>query len=85
LAEINPEEELDKKIEKYRSALILKMALCEVPTMFAIIAYFLTHNRSFLWIIILLISNFIYIYPSGNKIIQQLQLDSSEQSSLGLD
>ena len=61
------------------------MALCEMPTLFAIIAYFVTHNRSFLWMIILLICNFLFIYPSRDKIISQLQLNSSEQSALGLD
>jgi hypothetical protein len=85
LADINPEEDLAKKIEKYRAALILRMALCEFPAMFAIIAYFITTNRSFLWITILLIGNFLLIYPSRDKIIQQLQLNSSEQSSLGMD
>jgi hypothetical protein len=84
LADISPEEGLDKKLEKYRAALILRMALCEMPALFAIIAYFLTTNRSFLWMTILLISNFLFIYPSRNRIIDQLQLSSSEQSSLGL-
>ena len=85
LSDINSEEDLGKKLDKYRAVLIIRMALCEMPTLFAIIAYFLTHNRSFLWMIILLIFNFIFIYPSRQKIINQLQLNSSEQSSLGLD
>lgn len=85
LAVINPEEELGKKIELYRAALILRMALCEVPVLFAIIVYFLTHDRSFLWMIIILIANFLFIYPSNVKIINQLQLDSSEQSALGMN
>ena len=85
LAEISPEEDLAKKIEKYRAALILRMALCQFPNMFAIIAYFVTANRSFLWMIILLIGNFLLIYPTRDKIIQQLQLNSREQSSLGMD
>jgi hypothetical protein len=85
IADINPEEELGKKLEKYRAALILRIALCQMPTMFAIICYFVTHNRSFLWMTILLIGNFFLIYPTRDKIIQHLQLNSSEQSSLGLD
>jgi hypothetical protein len=85
LAVINPEEELGKKIELYRAALILRMALCEMPVLFAIIVFFLTHDRSFLWMTIILIANFLFIYPSNEKIINQLQLDSSEQSTLGLD
>jgi hypothetical protein len=85
LADIGPEEDLAKKLEKYRAALIIRMALCEFPALFAIIAYFVTTNRSFLWIILLLIGNFLLIYPARDKLIQQLQLDSSEQSSLGLD
>jgi hypothetical protein len=85
LAVINPEEELGKKIELYRAALILRMALCEVPVLFAIIVYFLTHDRSFLWMTIILIANFLYIYPSNEKIVNQLQLDSSEQSALGMN
>jgi len=84
LSDINPEDELSKKLEKYRAALILRFALCEMPTLFAIIAYFITHNRSFLWITILLIVNFISLYPSGRKIAGQLQLSSSEQSALGI-
>jgi hypothetical protein len=85
LSEIDPEEGLEKKLEKYRAALIIRMALCEFPAMFAIIAYFVTTNRSFLWMVILLIGNFLLIYPSNNKIVNSLQLNSSEQSSLGLD
>jgi hypothetical protein len=85
LSDISSEEPLDKKLEKYRAALILRMALCEMPALFAIIAYFLTHNRSFLWMTILLIINFLFIYPTNSRIIDQLQLGSSEQSSLGLD
>jgi len=85
MADIGPEEDLGKKIEKYRAALILRMALCEFPTLFAIIAYFVTTNRSFLWMILLLIGNFVLIYPTRDKIIEQLQLNSSERSSFGLD
>ena len=85
LAGINPEDELGKKLEAYRSALILRMALCEMPVMFAIIVYYVTHDRAFLWMTIILIANFIIIYPSRDKIISQLQLNSSEQSVLGLD
>jgi hypothetical protein len=85
LSEIEPEEELGKKLEKYRAALIIRLALCQMPTMFAVIVYFITNNRSFLWMIIILISNFLFIYPSNNKIINSLQLNSSEQSSLGVD
>jgi hypothetical protein len=85
LSDINPEEELGKKLEEYRAALILRMALCEFPAMFAIIAYFITHDRSFLWMVIILIGNFLFIYPSNNKIIGSLQLNSSEQSSLGMN
>jgi len=85
LADINPEEELGKKLELYRAALIIRMALCEMPVLFAIIVYFITHDRSFLWITIILVANFLFIYPSKNKIISQLQLNSSEQSALGLD
>jgi hypothetical protein len=85
LSGIDPEDDLGKKIEKYRAALILRLALCQMPSMFAVIAYFITNNRSFLWMIIILISNFLFIYPGRDKIISQLQLNSSEQSSLGID
>jgi hypothetical protein len=85
LSDVSAEEALDKKLEKYRAALILRMALCEMPVLFAIIAYFVTNNRSFLWMTIVLIINFLFIYPSRNRIVEQLQLNSSEQSSLGLD
>jgi hypothetical protein len=85
LTEIDPEENLGKKLEKYRAALIIRMALCEFPVMFAIIIYFITHDRSFLWIVIVLISNFLFIFPSNSKITNSLQLNSSEQSSLGMD
>jgi hypothetical protein len=85
LAAINPEDQLGKKLELYRAALIVRMALCEMPALFTIIAYFVTHNHAFLWIIIILIGNFLFIYPTGEKIINQLQLNSKEQSVLGLD
>jgi hypothetical protein len=85
LSIINPEEDLGGKLEKYRAALIIRMGLCQMPTMFATIVYFITGNHSFLWMIIILISNFLLIYPSNNKIIDSLQLNSSEQSSLGMN
>jgi hypothetical protein len=47
VAGINPEEELGK-LEGYRAALILRMALCEMPVMFAIIVYYVTHDHAFL-------------------------------------
>ena len=84
LSEISPQDEFTVKFKKYREALILKMALCQGPVMFTIIAYFISDDHFFLWIIILLIINFMFIYPSQNKIVQQLQLSSGEQSSLGM-
>lgn len=85
LTEINPEEDLGSRIEKYRAALIMRMALCEGPSLFASICYFITGNRFFLCIIILLVINFLLIYPSREKIINELQLSSGEQSAFGMD
>jgi hypothetical protein len=85
ISDIQPEEELGKRLEKYRAALIFRMALCELPVVFASIAYILTSNRAFLWMIIILIGNFLFIYPARNKIIDILHLTSEEQSALGLN
>jgi hypothetical protein len=83
LSQINPEDDLRAKLDKYRATLIIRMGMCQMPVMFAIIAYFITANRPILWLAIALIVNFFLINPTDKRLVDQLQLNSKEQAVLG--
>ncbi len=80
LEETKQRSDLIGKLDGYRAAFILQLALCEGPSLFAIICYFLTENKAVLIILAFVLLNFARLYPAKPKIVQQLELDESEES-----
>ncbi|WP_167611971.1 hypothetical protein [Maribellus sediminis] len=73
---------LKQKLEEYRSALIIKFALVEGPSFFAIIAYLLTANLVFVGITVLLLAVLLSYRPTPAKSIIDLELDYDEREIL---
>lgn len=80
IEEAKQQDSLTAKLDGYRGAFILQLALCEGPALFSIICYFLTGYNMVLILLALLILNFIKLSPTKPKVIQQLELDSEEES-----
>jgi len=76
------EATLMDKLTMYRTALILYVALCEWPGIFAIIVYFLTGNKLLLIVIAFALLAMAVKRPEKFKIFNELQLSSEEQSEL---
>ncbi|MDJ1499342.1 hypothetical protein [Xanthocytophaga agilis] len=70
---------LSQKISAYGTAMIVRYALLEAPSLLSIIAFFLTGNYTFLSVFGLVIILFIFLRPSKDKLIQELELDSNEE------
>jgi len=60
---IREKSNLKEKMEDYRSALIIKLALIEGPSFFTVVAYLLTGNYIFLGIVVVLI--IVFLISSG--------------------
>ncbi|HEY4876712.1 MAG TPA: hypothetical protein VIH86_14130 [Puia sp.] len=82
LEEAKQENNLEDKLNGYRAAFILQLALCEAPGLFAIICYFLTGNKMLLGLLFLLVVNFGSSHLTKSKLVQQLELDDEEASML---
>ena len=70
------------KLNIYRAALMLYLALCEAPGLFAAIIYFLTGNHLLLVVIALILIAMFLKRPEKSKIFNELQLNSQEQLEL---
>ena len=82
LEEAKQQNNLGDKLNGYRAAFILQLALCEMPGLFTIICYLLTGSKMFMWLLLLLLLNFGSRYPTKSKLIQQLELDMEEENML---
>ena len=74
--------DLMEKLNRYREALIVFMALCEGPAILGIIFYFLTANKLFLILVGLVVIAMFLKRPEKSKIFNDLQLNTEEQSWL---
>ena len=70
------------KLNIYRSALILYLALCEGSGLFAVIVYFLTGYKLLLIVIAVVLLAMLHKRPEKSKIFNELQLSSQEQLEL---
>jgi hypothetical protein len=66
---------LNEKFTGYQTALIIRYALLEGPSLFAIVAYMLNGNLFFLSVSGFLMLYFIFLRPTTEKIDTDLQLD----------
>jgi len=78
LNEIRKKSNLKEKMEEYRSALIIKLALIEGPSFFAVVAFLLTGNYIYLGLTIILIIVFLIYTPNKTKFINELELTKKE-------
>ena len=70
------------KLNIYRSALIIYLALCEGAGLFAVIVYFLTGYKLLLIVIAVVALAMLLKRPEKSKIFNELQLSSAEQLEL---
>lgn len=66
---------LNEKLSGYQNALIIRFALLEIPSLFAIAAYMLNGNLFFLAVSGALMVYFVFLRPTTEKIDTDLQLD----------
>jgi hypothetical protein len=79
---LSPGMILMDKLNIYRSALILYLALCEGAGLFAVIVYFLTGYKLLLIVIAVVLLAMLQKRPEKSKIFNELQLSSQEQLEL---
>jgi glucan phosphoethanolaminetransferase (alkaline phosphatase superfamily) len=79
---IKPGSTLKQKLVIYQTALIIRLALLEGPSLFGIVAFFLTGSLFFLIISATLVAYFIYIRPTRNTIEEILELSYAEKEIL---
>ena len=72
------------KLGRYQLASIIKYALLEVPTILALIAYYLNSNMLHLVIALCLIIYFFSQRPTRKKVLDDLKLSLEEQRELDL-
>ncbi len=78
LNEIREKSNFKEKMEKYRSALIIKLALIEGPAFFAIISFLLTGNYIHLGLTVILIIVLLIYKPNKTKLVNELELVKKE-------
>ena len=77
-----PGMSLMNKLNIYRAALVLYLALCEGAGLFAVIVYFLTGNKLLLIVVVIVLLAMLFKRPEKSKIFNDLQLSSQEQLEL---
>jgi hypothetical protein len=82
LAKIKKDDSFEQKLEAYRSALIVRYALLEGPSIFSTVVYLLSGNIIFLAFSGVMILAFLMNMPSQNKATQDLNLSSIEADKL---
>lgn len=82
LAKIKNDDSFEKKLEAYRSALIIRYALLEGPSIFSTGVYLLSGNIIFLAFSGVMILAFLMNMPSRNKATLDLNLSSIETDKL---
>lgn len=69
------EQDIEEKFNKYRSALIVRLAMLETPGIIAISMFLLTGERFFLGFLGILLFYFVTLFPSEPKIMSELYPD----------
>ncbi len=82
LGSLTTTDDLTTKMDRYRTANILRFALMEMPALLAIVAYLLTENIVFLGMAVLVMVFFYTLRPSRDKAIGDLNLNGSEKAAV---
>jgi membrane protein insertase Oxa1/YidC/SpoIIIJ len=75
LEQANAKATLQEKLNTYRPALIVRFALLEGPSLFGLVAYFLTGNLFYVFVSAFIIIYFFTLRPTKEKLENDLQLD----------
>ena len=73
---------LDQKLEQYRAALILYLALGEGAALFSVICLFITANYWFVGITVVMLTMMFLKNPTKSRLTSDLQLSSQEEQEL---
>ena len=76
---------LSNKLNAYRSIVIIRDALFEFPSLLAVISFMLTGEMLFLALTGSLITLFVYVRPTKDRVIRDLQLSSAETNLVNDD
>ena len=76
------ETNFKRKLEAYRSASIIRYAFIEGPNLFCIVAYYLTSNMIFMYLVVAVLIYYLSSYPSLDKITKEMELSSQEMDQL---
>jgi hypothetical protein len=76
--DIKIKKNLSDKLNAYRSVIIARGAFLEFPSLFAVIAFILTGEILFLGLTGSLIALFVFLRPTKERVIKDLQLSSEE-------
>jgi hypothetical protein len=82
LKSIKAKPELKDKLNDYRGASLIKYAMLEAPSMFAIVCYLLTVNIIFLGYAGLIIVLFLLNRPSPESAVNDLELNQSDKMKI---
>ncbi len=85
LKTIREKKDLKEKLGDYRTLQVLKLALLEVPSFFALVCYLVTGNFMFLAFSAIIIVVFFINRPSKARAIYELELNSEEKALIDED
>jgi len=83
LSRIKEISDISAKLTEYRSAQIIRWALYEGPSFFAIVVYILTGEVYYLGMVILALILFGMTFPSQERLVKDLDLSWEDQNRLG--
>jgi hypothetical protein len=79
---IKLKQELPVKLDNFRSLVVVRLALLEAPSFFAIVAYLLTAQLIYLGFSALIIFVFLTVRPTRMRVISDLELNREEQKQI---
>ena len=82
IGNINSQSPLKAKLISYQSATLIRLALLEGPSLFAIVSFLITGKLVFIGIAAAIILYFIYLRPTKQKIEDDLNLGYDEKAEL---
>lgn len=79
LKAIDKESNLEIKLADYRAALVVRYALLEGPSIFAIVVHLVTGDTIFILLAAFIVLYFLTIRPNKEKAVSDLNLDTNEE------
>ncbi|MEO1448179.1 MAG: hypothetical protein AAFV07_01560 [Bacteroidota bacterium] len=82
LDDIKPDAKVGEKLDRYRSAQLVRYVTAEGPGLLAQIGFLLTGEKQYFALGALLLGYLLWMRPTRDKIIQDLNLNQEEQKAL---